>query len=437
MARLGTGPALIRNGATLAGKGSLNGAVAIQSGGTLAPGAGAIGTLTVNGILTLAGATVMELEKKGTALTSDLLTGMSSVTYGGSLVVTNIGDVRTGALAPGETFHLFEAASCAGAFASLQLPDLSPGLTWDTNNLALDGTLTVIEIAKPPLITMQPQNLTVSQGTPVTLKVAAAGEQPLNYQWWKNAAPLAGATAASLASPNPGTNDSGPYTVVVANPYGSITSAVANLAVLPAGVPTPVTNGLVVYLNFDNNILAQGGTTNSGTIYTGGATLGPRYRAGMIAQAATFANAAAASQPNDWALSLGNLDWIYANSFSVSFWQRTLVSGDDALMGNKDWTSGANAGWVISALDSKNLNYNAAGGTRRDIDLQPPFSDGNWHLVTITFNRTANQVISYLDGVALMTSDVSPSGAASLSTGFNTLIGSTGNGSVLRGCGHR
>ena len=97
-----------------------------------------------------------------------------------------------------------------------------------------------------------------------------------------------------------------------------------------------------------------------------------------------------------WAAS----EWVYSNSFSVSFWERTATSGDGALMGNKDWTSGANVGWVISSLDPKNLNYNAVGGTRRDVDLNPPFSDGNWHLVTVTFDRAANRVTSYMDGLA-------------------------------------
>ncbi len=189
-----------------------------------------------------------------------------------------------------------------------------------------------------------------------------------------------------------------------------------------------VTNGLVVYLNFDNNINAQAGTTNSGSLYNGGAANGPRYKTGMIGLAVNFANSATAGQPNDWAISLGNLEWIYSGSFSVSFWERTITSGDGALMGNKDWTSGADVGWVISSLDPKNLNYNAVGGTRRDVDLNPPFSDANWHLVTVTFNRVLNQVISYIDSVAFNTSDISPSGNASFNAGFGTLIGSSGNG---------
>jgi hypothetical protein len=193
-------------------------------------------------------------------------------------------------------------------------------------------------------------------------------------------------------------------------------------------VQATVTNGLMVYLNFDNNLNAQAGTTNNGFLYTGGALNGPRYTPGVIASAVRFANTSTSGQPDDWAVSLGNLEWIYANSFSVSLWERTSSTSDGAFLGNKDWTSGADIGWVISNFDPKNLNYNAVGGSRRDIDLNPPFSDGAWHLITITFNRPGNQVISYVDGAPVNTSDISPSGTASFNAGFSTLVGSSGNG---------
>ena len=276
------------------------------------------------------------------------------------------------------------------------------------------------------MIASPPRDVVVSQGDPARLSVVAAGGRPLVYQWRRGGTGLAGATASNYTLAAASTNDTAPYSVVVTNLYGSVTSAVAVLTVLPPG--GSVTNGLAVYLSFDGNIKAQGGTTNDGSLYTGGATHGPRYTAGMIGSAATFANAANTGQPDDWAISLGSLEWVYSNSFSVSLWERTAASGDGALMGNKDWTSGAYVGWVISSLDPKNLNYNAVGGTRRDVDLNPPFSDGTWHLVTVTFDRAANRVTSYMDGLAVNTSDISPSGAASLNAGFSTLVGSSGSG---------
>jgi YVTN family beta-propeller protein len=208
----------------------------------------------------------------------------------------------------------------------------------------------------------------------------------------------------------------------------SIAASLAVWVCMGAICNAAITNGLVVYLPFDGNLSAGAGTTNNGVIYTGGATHGPRYKAGVIGQAAAFANTATGGQTEDWAVSLGNLERIYSNSFTVSLWVRTTNSSDGALMGNKNWTSGANVGWVISSLDPKNVNWNAVAGTRRDVDLNPPFSDGSWHHIVVLFDRAANQVISYVDGNAANMSNISPSGTASLNAGFSTLVGSSGNG---------
>ena len=424
---LGQTSITVQNGATLTGTGALNGPVLVQ-GGTLAPGDAGLGTLNVNNTLNLAGVTLMEISKMGTALGSDHIAGITFLNYGGSLLVTNIGDIRTGALSAGDSFTLFNASSYAGSFSSMALPGLAAGLQWDSSNLSMNGSITVIDPTTSPVITAQPQNVTTMAGNPASFNVVAAGTPPLSFRWQKGGAGIASATTATYSIGSVSTNDAAHYTVVVSNNFGAITSAVATLSVQPAGVATSVTNGLVVYLNFDNNINAQAGTTNSGSLYNGGAVNGPRYKPGVIGSAVNFANSAPSGQPDDWAVTLGNLEWIYSGSFSVSLWERTIISGDGALMGNKDWTSGANVGWVISSLDSKNLNYNAVSGTRRDIDLNPPFSDGNWHLVTITFNRPLNQVISYVDAAAVNTTDISPSGTASLNAGFGTLVGGSGNG---------
>jgi YVTN family beta-propeller protein/autotransporter-associated beta strand protein len=423
--QLNTGGVTVQNGATLAGAGELDGPVTVLNGGTLAPGAGGMGLLTVKNSLTLAGTVVMALSKTGVTLSNDRVAGITTLAYGGSLLATNVGP---DSLAAGDSFTLFAANSYSGSFNNLALPALSGGLGWDTSNLVVNGSITVVSTTSPPVIASQPQGLKINEGDAARFTVVAAGARPLAYQWRRNNTNLTGATATYYAIGAATTNDTAQYSVVVTNSYGATTSAVATLTVFAPGQTGSVTNRLVVYLNFDNNINAQASTTNNGSLYAGGATSGSRYRTGIIGSAATFANTATGGQPDDWAITLGSLEWVYSNSFSVSLWERTASSGDGALMGNKNWTSGANVGWVISSLDPKNLNYNAVGGTRRDVDLNPPFSDGNWHLVTVTFDRAANRVISYTDGLPVSTSDISPSGAASFNAGFSTLIGSSGNG---------
>ena len=206
-------------------------------------------------------------------------------------------------------------------------------------------------------------------------------------------------------------------------------SSVVVLFVIHASGAT-ITNGLVVYLNFDNNFAAQAGTTNNGSVYTGGAVNPARYVTGRIGSAVTFTNAAVDNgQPTDWAITLGSLERYYSNSYSVSLWVRTTNGPvDGAFIGNKNWTSGANVGWVISSFTVKNVNWNTVGGTRTDVNLSSAFSDGIWHLVTVTFDRETNQVKTYLDGALANIGHFTPDGKASLNAGFPTLIGSSGSG---------
>ncbi|MEY4918130.1 MAG: hypothetical protein RL616_2043, partial [Verrucomicrobiota bacterium] len=58
---------------------------------------------------------------------------------------------------------------------------------------------------------------------------------PLNYQWRKNGTNLSGATSASVALSSLTVGDAGGFDVVVANSFGSITSAPAVLSVTSAG----------------------------------------------------------------------------------------------------------------------------------------------------------------------------------------------------------
>jgi hypothetical protein len=92
------------------------------------------------------------------------------------------------------------------------------------------ATLTVT--VQPPVITTQPANRTVPGGTNVTFTVVANGAPAPTYQWRHNGVELAGATNAQLIIPSVGTNHAGGYSVIVRNPFGSITSRVATLTVI-------------------------------------------------------------------------------------------------------------------------------------------------------------------------------------------------------------
>jgi len=149
--------ATVESAATLGGDGTINGAVEVKSGGFLAPGNNAIGTLTFGASPTLAGTLAMEINKTGGVLTQDQLAmGVNNLAYAGVLTVTASGD----ALAGGDSFTLVTRSSgtLSGWFTNVTLPALTAGLTWDTNRLATNGVLDVYTFTTTPLALTTPMN---------------------------------------------------------------------------------------------------------------------------------------------------------------------------------------------------------------------------------------------------------------------------------------
>jgi hypothetical protein len=52
--------------------------------------------------------------------------------------------------AAGETFDLFDWCTAGGTFRNVNLPELAPGLAWDTSHLYVDGTISVISLVPEP-----------------------------------------------------------------------------------------------------------------------------------------------------------------------------------------------------------------------------------------------------------------------------------------------
>jgi autotransporter-associated beta strand protein len=137
----------VTNLGTLGGNGRILFPVVIENGGTLAPGA-SIGRLTISNSLNFAGGStnLMELSKNGATFTNDSVIGLTSVTYGGTLMLANVGPT---ALAAGDSFKLFNATNYSGAFTNLVPATPGDGLAWDTSSLATNGTLKVVATANP------------------------------------------------------------------------------------------------------------------------------------------------------------------------------------------------------------------------------------------------------------------------------------------------
>jgi autotransporter-associated beta strand protein len=126
----------VASGATLGGTGTSLGYVSVASGGVLSPGP-SIGTLTVSNSVILASGSTNLMEINAGSLACDKVIGVTSLSYGGTLNVVNLG----GTLAAGQSFQLFSATNYTGNFAATNLPALSNGLSWNWNPAT--GTLSV------------------------------------------------------------------------------------------------------------------------------------------------------------------------------------------------------------------------------------------------------------------------------------------------------
>src|SRR5678816_2304952 len=84
---------------------------------------------------------------------------------------------------------------------------------------------------QPPSIAAGPVAQTVFAGDNASLSVSALGTAPLGYQWRFHQTNLPGATGSQLSFNPVASSNAGPYSVVVSNNVGSVTSAPALLRV--------------------------------------------------------------------------------------------------------------------------------------------------------------------------------------------------------------
>ena len=85
--------------------------------------------------------------------------------------------------------------------------------------------------------------------------------------------------------------------------------------------------------------------------------------------------------------------------FTVECRVRTTQAADVAMVGNKDWGSGLNPGWLFSFVypSGPGWRVNAGDGSAR-IDLDgPAIADGEWHTLSCSFDRDG-QMRMYTDG---------------------------------------
>ncbi len=150
---IGNGGVEVAGGA-LTGTGVIMGSVVVDSGGVLSVGNSG-GPLTINNSLTLlpGSTTRAVIDASGQAA----IRGLSSVTYGGTLVVINL----AGQLSLGQSFSIFGSAPASGNF-SATLPPPGPWLRWRFDPAT--GALSVVSSGSQPVFssaTLSGMNLVI------------------------------------------------------------------------------------------------------------------------------------------------------------------------------------------------------------------------------------------------------------------------------------
>lgn len=137
--------------------------------------------------------------------------------------------------------NLPSRTNAALAFPSAQAADAGnySVVVFNTYGSSITSSVATLTVLLPPTIATNPASQWVLLGSNASFSVTATGTAPLSYQWRKNGGPLGAPSLPTYGLTAVSSNDNGNFDVVVSNPYGSATSAVATLTIV---YPPTITN---------------------------------------------------------------------------------------------------------------------------------------------------------------------------------------------------
>ncbi len=191
-------------------------------------------------------------------------------------------------------------------------------------------------------------------------------------------------------------------------------------------------DGLATYLPFDGNY-----SDASGMGVNGAARGTPSFVAGKVGQAVNVRTVVGGEFSY---VTLGRQLLFGTNvNFTASFWVKVNSNtGDPSFLGNKNWNSGGNVGFVVASAGDNHLqwNLNTVGGGRKDYDAAAgTLPLATWKHVVVSFDRAGNAE-TWLDGVRLNSSSIVANLGQSLDTADLSLnIGQDGTGTYTDGGG--
>ena len=315
---------------------------------------------------------------------------------------------------PAVSYKWYKGATTVTNGTTLALPNLGTAASGTyfavaTNpyGSATSAPVTLTVIAGPPVISTAPTSLAVYPGGTAKFKVVAGGSLPITYQWFLGTAPISGATNGALVIPEVAATDSGTYSVVTTNPYGTVTN-LATLSLLAIDTPYAaqvLSSGPIAYwkLNetsgnvFADSVQGRDGTFNA-TVTNGVAGPRPAAQAGFAATNTAFGYNGATSDSTVPALNLS------AKTLTLTAWfNPSVVQAVNAGLLFSRGTLTAAAG--IDFLTDGELGYtwnNSDKTYNWHSGLTPTV--GAWNFVALVIE--ANQATLYLDAGAGLASAV-------------------------------
>ena len=113
-------------------------------------------------------------------------------------------------------------------------------------------------------------------------------------------------------------------------------------------------------------------------------------------------------------------DFGASQDFTIECRVRTSSSGDVSIVGNKDWDTGLNPGVIFSFKYPSGPEWKVNigdGVTRVDINVGGEIADGEWHTLSVSFDRDGFMSM-YEDGQFVTQSDISLIGDINTNAGF-------------------
>ncbi|MFP4156837.1 MAG: DUF2341 domain-containing protein, partial [Opitutales bacterium] len=256
--------------------------------------------------------------------------------------------------------------------------------------------------APPPAIEEQPQGLNINVNDPASFTVVASSDDPISYQWQKDGADIAGATAATFSITAAGVSDSGAYRVAVSNVNGTSLSAEAQLVVngtVPGVSEWPTASSIEFGETLADATLTGGTADTAGTFAFADPALAPEV--GTADQTVVFT-------PDD--------DFTYETvsgpvSVTVDPATATVTLSDTTVTYNAQpqsptVTTDPEGLDVDITYDGSSTEPTAAGSYAVEVNVTDPNADGS---TTGTFTIEPAPITAQADDVAKFEGDPDPS----------------------------